>query len=161
MRRIQTPPRRYWGAPPPMGPRRSQARADYFGEWNFNVLPRRGAARPDGRRTYEVRCWMTGICYTIDDELAAIAPVDLRGILARLDAAEASGTGLRQDMEAADGHRSWLRRAALELIHRTGDLPAGTAIDPEDWHLRDLERMRRVVEKAAAHLLFDPAREQP
>lgn len=94
---------------------------------------------------------MTGIVYTIDDDLSRVADVDLDRIQARLRADEP------HDLGTFEPHRDWLQRAVGELKRRTGGLPPGTAIDECDWHLRDLERLRRVVGCAAETLLAPPA----
>lgn len=106
----------------------------------------------EGRRRYEVRVMMTGIVYTIDDNLSRVADVDLDGIEARLEGCSARTLG------TFEPHLDWLRRAVSELKRRTGGLRTGTPIGPRDWHMRDLERMRRVVGCAAATLLAPPAR---
>ena len=147
-------PRRYWGAPPPLASRK--ARADYFADWSPSVLPRREGPRSGGRRAYEVRVWMTGIVYVIDDDLSAVAPVDLAALQDRLDAFHAAPVSADEAIEMAVDHRAWLGRALQELFDRSGALAAGTAIPKEDWHLRDLERLRRVVARAADHLLPPP-----
>jgi len=93
---------------------------------------------------------MTGIVYTIDDDLSRVADVDLDGIQKQLEKA------IDGDIGIFVHHRDWLRRAVKELQRRTAGLQPGTFIDEKDWHLRDLERLRRVVECAAPALLAAP-----
>jgi len=92
---------------------------------------------------------MTGIVYTIDDDLSRVADVDLVGIQKRLDNDE----GELPALGTFGHHREWLRRAVNELNRRTADLKPGTPIAKNDWHLRDLERLRRVVACASTTLL--------
>lgn len=140
-----------WGQPPPVTDR--AARAAYFSDWRWQILPRRERPVGESRRRYEVRTWMVGIVYTIDDDLSAVAAIDPRLLLSRLEAWEA----VPANREAADPHhelhRDWLRKAAQALQDRTHALAPGTPIPDTDWHLRDLERLRRVAAKAADHLL--------
>ena len=140
-----------WGQPPPVADR--TARAAYFKDWKWQLLPRRERAVGDNHRRYEVRTWMVGIVYTIDDDLSTVAAVDPQVLLERLDTWEAGPGNRQQASDAHAVHRAWLRRAAQALNDRTSALPPGTRIAEEDWHLRDLERLRRVAAKAADHLL--------
>jgi hypothetical protein len=96
---------------------------------------------------------MVGIVYTINDDLTAVEPVDPEALLSRLRAWEAEPGNLDAVDEHHELHRAWLRKAALVLADRTSELAPGTPIAPEDWHLRDLERLRRVAARAADHLL--------
>lgn len=92
---------------------------------------------------------MTGIVYTIDDDLSRVADVDIVGIQKRLDDHEAE----LPNLGTFEPHRAWLHRAVVELVRRTAGLQPGTPIARTDWHLRDLERLRRVVACASTTLL--------
>lgn len=145
-------PRRYWGAPPPVTDR--WARADYFADWSPRVLPRRGERRPGGQRRYEIRMLMTGLVFSIEDDTDHIADIDVRGLLSQLEAQERSGAHHSDRFENEDMYWWWLRRALLEVIRRTGDLPPATPIPQDDLHFRDLESLRRVAEKMAGYLFI-------
>ncbi len=151
-------PRRHWGRPPPVSER--WARAAYFGEWNPRILPRRGAARGEGRRAYEVRLWMTGLVFTIHDHLEFVDSVDVPQLLERLKDQQQAGAHQSDRFENEDLYWGWLWRALTELHHRTADLPPGTPIPGDDWHLRDLERLRRVAAKMADYLFLPLPKEQ-
>lgn len=142
-------PRRYWGRPPAASDR--PARAAYFADWRWQVLPRRGEACGSGRRRYEVRCAMAGIVYTIDDDLSFVAPIAPRVLWAQHFAPDAPQPPRMLD-DPWDAHVHWLRRAVDALIQRTGDVTPGEEIPLSDWHMRDLERLRRVAAAAALHL---------
>lgn len=152
-------PRRCWPAPPPMDDR--WGRAAYFAGWSPAFLPRRGYARPNGGRRYEVRMMMSGLAFTIDDDLSCVADVDVQGLLALVEARMAIGDHGHDRFEDEELFWYWLRRALTELVYRSSAQPPGTPIAREDWHQRDLERMRRVAGKMANYLLLsldgDPA----
>ena len=99
-----------------------------------------------------MRVLMTGIVYTIDDDLSRVADVDLVGIQKQLD----HDAGKLPDLGTFEHHRAWLSRAVIELNRRTAGLKPGTPIAKSDWHLRDLERLRRVVACASTTLLPKP-----
>lgn len=144
-------PLRHWGAPPPVSSR--HARAAYFDDWRWQLLPRRGEAQPGGMRRYEVRVAMTGIVYTVNDDLSTVADVDLRDLLARAEAGRAATLARPERFFMESEHVRWLHTAAVELIRRTGGVAPGSTIGREDWHMRDLERLRRVAARAALTLL--------
>ncbi|HCH61425.1 MAG TPA: hypothetical protein DFR83_01385 [Deltaproteobacteria bacterium] len=152
-------PQRYWGQPPSSSDR--WARASYFSDWNFQVLPRRGRLRADGQRGYEVRMLMTGIVFGIDDTLSSVAAVDVPGLLERLEAQKQSQAHHSDRFENEDLYWAWLSRALIELHRRTAALPPGTPIPSDDWHLRDLERLRRVAARMAAYLFIPLAQSEP
>lgn len=114
-------------------------------------MPRRGRGIDGRRRRYEVRCSMAGLVYTIDDDLTCVAGISPRQLWARHFAIDADWPPAELDDPWAE-HIGWLRRVVAELHYRTGDVQPGERIAPSDWHLRDLERLRRVAAAAARHL---------
>ena len=122
-------PLRHWGRPPPVSERR--ARAEYFADWNYQLLPRRGARGPAGKRAYEVRMLMTGLVFRVDDNLACVGSSNTRQLLGRLQQQRQAGAHRSDRFENEDLYWAWLSRALTELHRRTGDLPPGTP-NPED-----------------------------